>query len=307
MESLHQKQIENYNKNITQLMKELRINQLLNEEEKNKNKKEDKVEEKIIEELKEKEMQEIKYKCEELKIICENKEKIIKKLEEAQIEQINMKKEGNNIYDLIKENEELKEGLQSLTEGINVANKLYNQKLNFFEKEVIIKNGKLNEYKNKISILKKKINELYNELILIKGKGINNNRYYNANFFNNSIIINSNSASKNREKPINENLMINKIYSNSNTRLNTENYYNSKNKIIDFKTVMGSKNYKKRKNNNAIQKFNSMGNLNNQKIISLKKNTNMQSFINKNKEEIAKDINFLKEYTEILEKIKNFK
>ena len=249
----------------------------------------------------------MKYKCEELKIICENREKIIKKLEEAQIDQVNMKKEDNNIYDLIKENEELKKGLQSLTEGINVANKLYNQKLNFFQKEVAIKDNKLTEYKNKISILKKKIKELYNELILLKGKRINNNSYYNANFFNNSIINNSNSASKNREKPINDYLMINKIYSNTNTKLNTENYYDSKNKITNFKTVTSAKNYIKRRNNNDIHKFNSMGNLNNQKIIGLKKKTNTQSFINKNKEEIAKDINFLKEYTEILEKIKNFK
>ncbi len=256
----------------------------------------------------------MKYKCEELKIICDNKEKIIKKFEESQMEQIDIKKEdenmNNKIYILLKENEELRLGLHNMTEGINQANKLYNQKLGMFKKEIIIKNNKLNEYKNKISVLKNKILELYNELILIKGIGINNNSYYNANFFNNSIISNSNSASKNKEKPINFKLMVNKNYSNSNTRsrLNTEYFHNNENKIPNLDNIITYRSVKRNNNNNNIHKFNSMRNLNNQRKNNLKMKTmDNQDYINENNEENTNSINFLKKYKEALDKFQSFK
>ena len=190
METLHKKQIDNYDKNILQLNE--KISELLKEEENNKNrnnlninKKEDEFKNNILNELNKKdnkikkldeenyklkkEIKQLNFKYEDLKIICDNKDKIIEKYE-LQLETIDKKSIGelnklnkdnndidnnmdNKIYIniLIKENEELKLGLKSMTEGINQANKLYNNKLNYFKKEIIIKNNEINEYKNKIS------------------------------------------------------------------------------------------------------------------------------------------------------------
>ena len=340
MKNLHQKEIDNYTKNISQLNE--KIAQILNEEEKNKNnnmnkngdeyiskssvinelnKKDNKIKELDEENFKcKKENQEIISKNEELKIICENKDKIIKKLEE-EIEKMDMNGEDNvnglnkdgvaNMNDinfLRKENEELKIGLHNMTEGINEANELYNEKLNYFKEQVLLKNNKLNEYKNKIIFLKNKINELFDELKVFKGGRVSKNSYYNASFINNSII-NTNSVPKYNDYSGNNTLMINKNYSNANSGIKNKNIINE-NKLYD----RGNHSRMERRENN-LNKFKTMTNLstihNNNKRLGRKIKTDMQfsdtqDFINKNKEEDKAHINFLKEYKEILNKFNNF-
>ena len=334
MEYLHKKEIENYDKIKLELNE--KINLLLKKEEKNKNNTNKNEEEKFINELNQKDdklkelneehirlkkyIQELNYKNEELKLACQIKEKTIEKLE-LEIEKIDhnleesdeekktiKNKNINNLNILIKENEELKLGLKDMTEGINQANELYNEKLNCFKKEILIKNNKLNEYKNIILILKKKIFTLNEELFLIKNENINSNSYFNANFINNSII-NSNSTPKYNEKKINNyNLMLNKNYSNINKRLITNNCGNTRNKIIKF----GYNSDKNRVLNKEYSKFSSMTDLNIHKnnIINLNKRyqkiNNTLDFINKNKEEDKNHLIFIKQYKKILDKFQDF-
>ncbi len=350
LKTLHQKEIENYNKNISQLNE--KIMQLLDEEEKIKNntinkygddyiskesvinelnKKENKIRE--LDEINfqyKKEIQEIISKNEELKIICDNKDKIIKKLED-ELEEMDMNSPGpsrntkrdkdnenedmNDIELIKKENEELKLGLHNMTEGINEANKLYNEKLNNFKEQVIFKNKTINEYKNKILFLKNKIRELNTELNLHRGKRVSRNSYYNASFINNSII-NTNSVPKYSEGNYSNNntLMIN---NNNNPNIN---YGNNKRSIIsenknyyNKEKNLNSKNDKKYNNN--FYKFNTTNlipikNKNKNKKY-LKKNitdgqfSETQEFINKNKEEDKAHINFLNEYKKILNNFNN--
>ena len=379
-ESLHQKQIENYNKNISELNE--KIKELIEERETNKNenknkdefinkndiinelnKKQDKIRQLDEDNFKlKKEIQQMINKNEELTIIIKNKDLIIEKLEieiekfdfqekkkkgkenELNIEKYkNIEENVEKIEILEKENEELKLGLQNMTEGVNKANELYNEKLNSFHNELSLKNNKINEYKNKISILKNKINELSNELIFIKG-GVNNNSYYNASFINNSIINtnqNPNTILKHKNDIINNNLMLNKKYYNnySTNRGNTIN--NNVNKVNNNLGQAYIHNINKKENNNNqiknfnnnyynMSKFRSLGNLNkindNNPISNSNSNSNIyrnkgalnnaiigvktsdtQDFINKNKEEDKNHINFLKEYRETLDKFQSFK
>ena len=315
-----------------------------------------------------KDIQQLVNKNEELSIIIKNKDLIIERLE-TEIERFDfnngkesnknmneneLNKESNKnreeylikIECLEKENEELKIGLQNMTEGINKANDLYNEKLNNFNNELVIKNNKLKEYKNKISILKCKIVELSNELMLLKG-GANNNSYYNASFINNSII-NTNQNSNNNTIPRikddmminNNNYMLNKKYYNNYTgRVNTDNTnMNSVNNILG-QVYMHKNDQKEQYNKNQINltnNYNSMklGNMpninvvndNNNSIKSSNSNVNIyrnkgvlnnakigikasdtQEFINKNKEEDKNHMNFLKEYKETLNKFQSFK
>jgi len=386
MESLQQKQIDNYNKSIAQLNE--KISELIKEKESNKNniinKDEYIYKNDIINELNKKQeklrhldednfklkkdIQQLVNKNEELSIIIKNKDLIIERLE-TEIERFDfnngkesnknmneneLNKESNKnreeylikIECLEKENEELKIGLQNMTEGINKANDLYNEKLNNFNNELVIKNNKLKEYKNKISILKCKIVELSNELMLLKG-GANNNSYYNASFINNSII-NTNQNSNNNTIPRikddmminNNNYMLNKKYYNNYTgRVNTDNTnMNSVNNILG-QVYMHKNDQKEQYNKNQINltnNYNSMklGNMpninvvndNNNSIKSSNSNVNIyrnkgvlnnakigikasdtQEFINKNKEEDKNHMNFLKEYKETLNKFQSFK
>ena len=376
-ESLHQKQIDNYNKNISELNE--KIKELIQEKETNKNeninkdeyinkkdiinelnKKQDKIRQLDEDNFKlKKEMQQMINKNDELTIIIKNKDLIIEKLE-TEIEKFDFQEKNKNgkenelnnekyknieenlekIEILEKENEELRLGLQNMTEGVNKANELYNEKLNSFHNELLLKNNKLNEYKNKISILKSKINELSNELILIKG-GANNNSYYNASFINNSIINtnpNANTITKYKNDMINNNLMLNKKYYNNystnrgNTAAINANKVNNPLGEAYIQNINKKENNNNQTNNNYynMSKFRSLGSLNkineNNNINNSNSNTNIyrnklglnnavvgsktsdtQDFINKNKEEDQNHMNFLKEYRETLDKFQSFK
>ena len=387
LELLHQKQIDNYNKSIeqlnekiTELVKEresnhnniiskdeyINKNDIINE----LNEKQDKIR-KLDEDnfnLK-KDIQQMINKNEELAIIIKNKDLIIERLE-TEIERFdfnNIKESNKNINEnelnkksnknreeylikiesLEKENEELKIGLQNMTEGINKANELYNEKLNNFNNELVIKNNKLKEYKNKISILKCKIVEVSNELMLLKG-GVNNNSYYNASFINNSIINTNHNSNTNTIPRIKDDMIINnnnfmlnkKYYNNYNTgRVNTDNTnMNSVNNILG-QVYIHKNDQKDQYNKNQINLTNNynsvkLGNMpninavneNNNSIKNSNSNVNIyrnkgvlnnakigikasdtQEFINKNKEEDKNHMNFLKEYKETLNKFQNFK
>jgi len=387
LELLHQKQIDNYNKSIeqlnekiTELVKEresnhnniiskdeyINKNDIINE----LNEKQDKIR-KLDEDnfnLK-KDIQQMINKNEELAIIIKNKDLIIERLE-TEIERFdfnNIKESNKNINEnelnkksnknreeylikiesLEKENEELKIGLQNMTEGINKANELYNEKLNNFNNELVIKNNKLKEYKNKISILKCKIVEVSNELMLLKG-GVNNNSYYNASFINNSIINTNHNSNTNTIPRIKDDMIINnnnfmlnkKYYNNYNTgRVNTDNTnMNSVNNILgqvyihkndqkdqyNKNQINLTNNYNSVKlgnmpninavneNNNSIKNSNSNVNIYRNKGVLKNakigiKASDTQEFINKNKEEDKNHMNFLKEYKETLNKFQNFK
>ena len=300
------------------------------------NKKQDKIRELDTENFKlKKEMQQMINKNEELGIICKNKDLIIEKLE-TEIEKIDFQNGGDeknikqNIVNndenkkkielLEKENEELKLGLQNMTQGIDKANELYNEKLSYFNNQLIIKNNKLKEYKNKILILKAKVDELSNELNVIKGgHNNNNNSFFNASFINNSII-NTHTIPKYNDNNIN-NIMLNKNnYSAINRNLNTENNVNNTNKILAMTNNYRTITNRPLQNDN----INTMPNLKNAPSLNTNKDSNLiyrngglktiselrendtQEFINKNKEEDKNHINFLKEYKEILNKFNNF-
>ena len=189
IESLYQKQIDNYNKTITELNNKLVAS--LNEKKNNKNdiEKENKI--KILNEENskyKKDLEQIMLEKEELKKISLDKDKIIEKLE-VEIEKYDFENNNkdkikddnmiNEINNLRHENEELKKMFKSMTQGINKANELYNEKLIAFNKQILYKNNKLLEYKNKISVLKVKINELYEELNTLKGNSnANNNSFF---------------------------------------------------------------------------------------------------------------------------------
>ena len=387
LELLHQKQIDNYNKSIeqlnekiTELVKEresnhnniiskdeyINKNDIINE----LNEKQDKIRELDEDNFKlKKDIQQMINKNEELAIIIKNKDLIIERLE-TEIERFdfnNIKESNKNINEnelnkksnknreeylikiesLEKENEELKIGLQNMTEGINKANELYNEKLNNFNNELVIKNNKLKEYKNKISILKCKIVEVSNELMLLKG-GVNNNSYYNASFINNSIINTNHNSNTNTIPRIKDDMIINnnnfmlnkKYYNNYNTgRVNTDNTnMNSVNNILG-QAYIHKNDQKDQYNKNQINLTNNynsvkLGNMpninavneNNNSIKNSNSNVNIyrnkgvlnnakigikasdtQEFINKNKEEDKNHMNFLKEYKETLNKFQNFK
>ena len=387
LELLHQKQIDNYNKSIeqlnekiTELVKEresnhnniiskdeyINKNDIINE----LNEKQDKIRKLDEDNFKlKKDIQQMINKNEELAIIIKNKDLIIERLE-TEIERFdfnNIKESNKNINEnelnkksnknreeylikiesLEKENEELKIGLQNMTEGINKANELYNEKLNNFNNELVIKNNKLKEYKNKISILKCKIVEVSNELMLLKG-GVNNNSYYNASFINNSIINTNHNSNTNTIPRIKDDMIINnnnfmlnkKYYNNYNTgRVNTDNTnMNSVNNILG-QAYIHKNDQKDQYNKNQINLTNNynsvkLGNIpninavneNNNSIKNSNSNVNIyrnkgvlnnakigikasdtQEFINKNKEEDKNHMNFLKEYKETLNKFQNFK
>ena len=273
-----------------------------------------------------------------------------------------------------------------MTQGINEANVLYNEKLVNFNKQILLKNNKLLEYKNKISVLKVKINELHEELSLMRGSttnttnNVNNNSFYNTSFINNSII-NTNTSQKNTDKLFSNSVLLNKNYSTINNRLNaqTKNNNNDRQKKLIGVSAYNSKKVDRRdiKENGSFTKMNSMININKSKddinsvnkekkpfnnenfmaqikkeilipqtpqinkqnkeyinkneikevkisqtpIINkelfipqikndisltqtppINKNSDIQEFINKNKEEDKNRINFLKEYKEILDK-----
>ena len=220
-----------------------------------------------------------------------------------------------------------------MTQGINEANKLYNEKLVFFNKELEIKNNKLLEYKNKILVLKRKINEMYEEMNLIRGNSsINNTSFFSTSFINNSII-NTNNQNQNQK-------MYDKTLDNINAKENAINKYNNNTfqmrkklsseligynpQTIDRNNIKNNlkmnKTRKKINSNNAIisphikkeilfpqtpqiQKnilYNRINKINSN--IELSKNK-MKEFVDKNKDEENKNLNFIKEYKEILEKL----
>ena len=217
-----------------------------------------------------------------------------------------------------------------MTQGINEANKLYNEKMVEFNNQLNIKNNKLIEYKNKILVLKRKINEMYEELNIIRGNSsINNTSFFSTSFINNSII-NTNPNQKPYEKQLNNTMTLNRenmtkkinkklsglIGYNSKTldRSDLEDKFNStakisnknKKKIFVNREII-SPHIKKEilfpqtpqiQKDDFINNKKLLGNTEYKKIKTLE-------YINKNKEQEKNNVNFLKEYKEILEKFTN--
>ena len=317
--------------NILLKQENIELKKNLEKYEKNKEIKETKLNNKLNQILSEEKFEEkMRVLTEEntnLKKANLEKEKIIEKLE-IEIEkydyQNNNKEKINELNILKSENEELKQMYKNMTEGINEANKLYNEKLLIFNKEINQKNNKLIEYKNKILVLKRKINEMYEEMNIIKGNSsVNNTSFFSTSFINNSII---NTNQTQAQKSLNNTMTLNRdinLKQKSKKKLTGLIPYNSqtinRNDILknnnNFKTLNPIK--KKIINteiispqikkvilfpqtpiiNNKTNRFN--------KINTELKKIKMKEFVDKNKEEENKNINFLKEYKEILEKLTN--
>ena len=311
IESLYQKQIDNCNKNISQLNDKLlqslkeNSNKISSDEESFNKRIEQEKKMKLleVENIKfKKEIEGMMHEKEELKKISLDKDKIIEKLE-VEIEKYDYENNNNNkdkfkkeeyekeINNLKKENEELKVMFKKMTQGINEANVLYNEKLINFNKQILLKNNKLLEYKNKISVLKVKINELHEELSLLKGSttnttnNVNNNSFFNTSFINNSII-NTNTSQKNTDKLSSNSVLLNKNYSTINNRLNTQTNNNNndyKKKAIGV-SAYNSKTVDRRdiKENGSLTKMNSMTNINKSKDDINNVNKEKKTFNNEN-------------------------
>jgi len=311
IESLYQKQIDNCNKNISQLNDKLlqslkeNSNKISSDEESFNKRIEQEKKMKLleVENIKfKKEIEGMMHEKEELKKISLDKDKIIEKLE-VEIEKYDYENNNNNkdkfkkeeyekeINNLKKENEELKVMFKKMTQGINEANVLYNEKLVNFNKQILLKNNKLLEYKNKISVLKVKINELHEELSLLRGSttnttnNVNNNSFFNTSFINNSII-NTNTSQKNTDKLSSNSVLLNKNYSTINNRLNTQTNNNNndyKKKAIGV-SAYNSKTVDRRdiKENGSLTKMNSMTNINKSKDDINNVNKEKKTFNNEN-------------------------
>ena len=218
---------------------------------------------------------------------------------------------------------------KKMTQGINEANKLYNEKMIEFNNQINIKNNKLFEYKNKILVLKRKINEMYEELNIIKGNSsVNNTSFFSTSFINNSII-NTNPNQKPYEKLLNNTMTLKRdnknmeqitkklsglIGYNSKTidRSNLEDKFNKTVKISNKKKIFVNREIispqiKKEMlipQTPQIKKDIFINNKNNKGNSEFKKTRTIE-YINKNKEQDNNSINFLKEYKEILEKVTN--
>ena len=96
-------------------------------------------------------------KINEIQLNSENKNTEIKELENKN-EQLLIERE-----ELLRQNRELRNGFELFNVSIKEANDLYNQKFQTFTNISNSYNLKLKEYKNKIVQLKKKVNELINE------------------------------------------------------------------------------------------------------------------------------------------------
>jgi len=311
IESLYQKQIDNCNKNISQLNDKLlqslkeNSNKISSDEESFNKRIEQEKKMKLleVENIKfKKEIEGMMHEKEELKKISLDKDKIIEKLE-VEIEKYDYENNNNNkdkfkkeeyekeINNLKKENEELKVMFKKMTQGINEANVLYNEKLVNFNKQILLKNNKLLEYKNKISILKVKINELHEELSLLRGSttnttnNVNNNSFFNTSFINNSII-NTNTSQKNTDKLSSNSVLLNKNYSTINNRLNTQtnNNNNDYQKKAIGVSAYNSKTVDRRdiKENGSLTKMNSMTNINKSKDDINNVNKEKKTFNNEN-------------------------
>ena len=311
IESLYQKQIDNCNKNISQLNDKLlqslkeNSNKISSDEESFNKRIEQEKKMKLleVENIKfKKEIEGMMHEKEELKKISLDKDKIIEKLE-VEIEKYDYENNNNNkdkfkkeeyekeINNLKKENEELKVMFKKMTQGINEANVLYNEKLVNFNKQILLKNNKLLEYKNKISVLKVKINELHEELSLLRGSttnttnNVNNNSFFNTSFINNSII-NTNTSQKNTDKLSSNSVLLNKNYSTINNRLNTQtnNNNNDYQKKAIGVSAYNSKTVDRRdiKENGSLTKMNSMTNINKSKDDINNVNKEKKTFNNEN-------------------------
>ena len=311
IESLYQKHIDNCNKNISQLndklLQSLKENSnKISSDEESLNKRIEKEKKMKLLELEnskfKKEIEGMTHEKEEVKKISLDKDKIIEKLE-VEIEKYDYENNNNNkdkfkkeeyekeINNLKKENEELKVMFKKMTQGINEANALYNEKLVNFNKQILLKNNKLLEYKNKISVLKVKINELHEELNLMRGSttnttnNVNNNSFFNTSFINNSII-NTNTSQKNTDKLSSNSVLLNKNYSTINNRLNiqTNNNNNDRQKKAIGVCAYNSKTVDRRdiKENGSLTKMNSMTNINKSKDDINSVNQEKKTFNNEN-------------------------
>ena len=227
------------------------------------------------------------------------------------------------------ENEEIKQMYKNMTQGINEANKLYNEKMDEFNKEIYLKNNKVLEYKNKILVLKRKINEMYEEINTLRGNSsVNNTSFFSTSFINNSII-NTNPNQKPYDKIINNMMALSRDSNthsitkklsglsghdsktidrnnlNDNFNKATKNIISNKKKIY-FNQEIKSPHIKKEilfPQTPQIKKEILINSIKNNKVNSDIKKTKTIEYINKNKEQEKKNIDFLKEYKEILEKL----
>ena len=295
-----------------------------------------------------KENQKIKTENDELKKKLEDKEKIIEKLQ-TEIENMdycsnrenkkqtlnqNIFLKGNcsNMKELINENEilkrennQLKLGFTRMTSAIDEANQLYNEKLQEFNNQILIKNNKLREYKNKISVLKLKINELYFKQLNLNNSSqmisklndmsictLNQSCDSNKTSRNSNLSCNTKDILKQRTfnqpnifspmKIINKNINMgnnNQIYGNlisprfppnqTEMELKTENSINDR---IEFKH-----------NKNLTDGTIKAGRIKN--MLFTKSDSETQQFINRNKEEVKQEIDYIKEFKKTLIKIDN--
>ena len=221
-----------------------------------------------------------------------------------------------------------------MTQGINEANALYNEKLTSFNKQILLKNNKLLEYKNKISVLKVKINELYDELNTLKGtNSVNNNSFFNTSFINNSIINTNNNINKTKiitnlnaytyssktvdRKDIKDNMSFNKMTSMINLNNSKDDIINKDKNIIKNDIIVPQikkeilipqtpqitkEAFIPKLSEEEITENKAQNKIQNKPEIKNNKQSDIQEFINKNKEEDKNRINFLKEYKEILDK-----
>ena len=197
-----------------------------------------------------------------------------------------------------------------MTQGINEANELYNEKLINFNKQILSKNSKLLEYKNKISVLKIKINELHEELNKLRGSttaasNINNNSFFNTSFINNSII-NTNPNQKINDKIPNNNNVLNKNYSTISNRITTQNRqkkllglnpYNSK--TVDRREIKEYNTFSKKNSSTNINYSKDEENLNIEKKLNNEINNKNEILIPQTPQ-IKKEIIPLQKNDEIL-------
>ena len=164
-------------------------------------------------------------------IELENKEKIIQELKYKLNNYENSISNNNQINELlierdelIKQNNELKNGFEKYNEEIKEVNYLFNIKTDSLNQIIIDYSNKIKIYRSKIQQLKLKINELYDENLQLKCKIDNYNNdektkisNFENNFENNIENINENNFDNeinkhNIQSSINENkININKI------------------------------------------------------------------------------------------------
>ena len=198
-----------------------------------------------------------------------------------------------------------------------------------FNNEINLKNNKLFEYKNKILVLKRKINEMYEELNALRGNSsVNNTSFFSTSFINNSII-NTNQNQKPYDKLMNNTMTLKRENETKKItkRLSgligynsqTFNRINLKENLNKVSKIKNNPNNKKIYVNREIVSphinkeilFPQTPQIRKELFLNSNKNNRLNSdfktnrtieYIDKSEEQQKNDVNFLKEYKEILEK-----